>query len=244
MAHADIPSTPKPSFSCIRLIPLLVLIIGLLLFFIFGLDRYVSFTALRENREALLAWVQQSRTLAVFAYMAAYTVAVAFSLPGGAVLSITAGFLFGAVWGTGYIVISATLGATTLFIVARTALGELLRAKAGPWLHKMEAGFRDNALSYLLVLRLVPLFPFFVVNLVPAFLGIPLSTYVLGTFVGIIPGALVYATVGSGLSSLFDAGGELSAKGVLTPQILTALIGLAVLALIPVVYKKIKARTT
>lgn len=244
MAHADIPSTPKPSFSCIRLIPLLILIIGLLLFFILGLDRYVSFTALRENREALLAWVQQSRTLAVFAYMAAYTVAVAFSLPGGAVLSITGGFLFGAVWGTGYIVISATLGATTLFIVARTALGELLRAKAGPWLHKMEAGFRDNALSYLLVLRLVPLFPFFVVNLVPAFLDIPLSTYVLGTFVGIIPGALVYATVGSGLSSLFDAGGELSAKGVLTPQILTALIGLAVLALIPVVYKKIKARTT
>ena len=244
MAHADGPSTAKPSFSFKRLIPLLVLVIGLVLFFVLGLHQYVSFTALRENRAALLTWVQHSRTLAAFTYMAIYTVAVAFSLPGGAVLSITGGFLFGALWGTVYIVISATLGATALFIIAKTAIGDVLRAKAGPWLHKMEAGFRDNALSYLLVLRLIPLFPFFVVNLVPAFLGIRLSTYVLGTFVGIIPGALVYATVGAGLGSIFDAGGELSAKGILTPQILLALIGLAVLAMLPVIYQKIKARRT
>jgi LPXTG-motif cell wall-anchored protein len=89
----------------------------------------------------------------------------------------------------------------------------------------------------------VPLFPFFVVNLVPAFLGVALSTYIFGTFVGIIPGAFVYASVGAGLGSLFEAGGEFSAKGILTPQILMALIGLAVLALIPVVYKKRKRRT-
>lgn len=212
-------------------------------FFAFGLDRYVSFETLRANRVALLARVQNTGVLAVLTYMAIYTLAIAFSLPGGAVLSITGGFLFGAVWGTVYIVISATLGATVLFLIAKTALGDALRSKAGPWLRTMEAGFRDNAMSYLLVLRLIPLFPFFVVNLVPAFLGVTLSTYVVGTFVGIIPGAFVYATVGAGLGSIFDAGDAFSAKGILTPQILIALMGLAVLALVPVVYKKIKART-
>jgi uncharacterized membrane protein YdjX (TVP38/TMEM64 family) len=97
-------------------------------------------------------------------------------------------------------------------------------------------------LSYLLVLRLVPIFPFFIINLVPAFLGVPLSTFILGTFLGIIPGTFVYATVGAGLGSVFDAGGTFSLRGVLTPQIVTALVGLAVLALIPVVYKKLTAQ--
>lgn len=243
MATAKTPSASRP-FSIKRYLPLLVLVAGLAAFFAFGLDRYVSFETLRENRVALLTWVQNTGMLAALTYMAIYALAVAFSLPGGAVLSITGGFLFGAVWGTVYIVISATSGATVLFLIAKTTLGDALRSKAGPWLRNMEAGFQENAMSYLLVLRLVPLFPFFVVNLVPAFLGIRLSTYVVGTFVGIIPGAFVYATVGAGLGSIFDTGKTFSAKGILTPQILTALIGLAVLALVPVVYKKIKARTS
>lgn len=236
-------SSSPTSFAVKRFLPLLVLVAGLVAFFALDLGRYVSFEALRENRIVLLTWVQYAGILAALAYMVVYAVMVAFSLPGGAVLSITGGFLFGAVWGTVYIVISATLGATVLFLIAKTALGDTLRSKAGPWLQKMAAGFQANAMSYLLVLRLVPLFPFFVVNLVPAFLGVALSTYVVGTFVGIIPGAFVYATVGAGLGSIFDAGGTFSAKGILTPQILIALIGLAVLALVPVVYKKIKART-
>jgi uncharacterized membrane protein YdjX (TVP38/TMEM64 family) len=236
-------STIVKPFAWKRLIPLLVLVAGLVAFFALGLNRYITFQTLRENRQALLTWVQTAGTLAAVTYMAIYAVAVAFSLPGGAVMSITGGFLFGTVWGTVYIVISATIGATVLFLIAKTALGDPLRAKAGRWLHRMEAGFRDNALSYLLVLRLVPLFPFFVVNLVPAFLGVPLSTFILATGIGIIPGAFVFATVGAGLGSIFDAGGDFNAKAVLTPQILMALIGLAVLALIPVLYKKITART-
>ena len=227
-----------------RLIPLVILLGGLATFFGFGLDRYISFDALRDNREVLLGLVEQYGLLASLVYMATYATVVAFSLPGGAVLSITGGFLFGAVWGTVHIVLSATLGATLLFLIAKTSLGDPLRARAGPWLQKMQAGFQENALSYLLVLRLVPLFPFFVVNLVPAFLGVALSTYVLGTFIGIIPGAFVYASVGAGLGSLFAAGGAFSAKGILTPQILVALVGLAVLALIPVVYKKLTGRRT
>jgi uncharacterized membrane protein YdjX (TVP38/TMEM64 family) len=227
-----------------RLIPLLVLLGGFGMFFALGLDRYVNFDTLHDNREVLRLWVQSHRGLASLAYMTIYATAIAFSLPGGAVLSITGGFLFGAAWGTVYVVISATLGAGVLFLIAKTSLGDPLRARAGPWLQKMQVGFQENALSYLLVLRLVPLFPFFVVNLVPAFLGVSLSTYVLGTFIGIIPGAFVYTSVGAGLGSLFARGGTISVKGVLTPQIMIALIGLAVLALIPVVYKKLKARPT
>jgi uncharacterized membrane protein YdjX (TVP38/TMEM64 family) len=174
--------------------------------------------------------------------MAIYIITVAFSLPGATVLTIAGGFLFGSIWGTVLVIISATLGATILFSIAKTALSGVLRAKASAWLPRLEAGFREHALSYLLVLRLVPIFPFFIINLVPAFLGVPLSTFILGTFIGIIPGTFVYATVGAGLGSVFDAGGTFTLRGVLTPQIMMALVGLAVLAMIPVVYKKLTAQ--
>jgi uncharacterized membrane protein YdjX (TVP38/TMEM64 family) len=243
MSSTAVPAGTK-TFSYKRLIPVVVLIAGLVAFFTFGLQHYLTFDTLREHRVTLQTWVQTQGVVAGLVFMAIYTVAIAFSLPGGAVLSIAGGFLFGAVWGTVCIVISATLGATVLFLIAKTSFGDTLRAKAGPSLQKMQQGFQEGALSYLLVLRLVPLFPFFIVNLVPAFLGVPLKTYILGTFFGIIPGSFVFATVGAGLGSIFDRGGEFSAAGILTPQIIIALVGLAVLALIPVVYKKIKARTT
>lgn len=240
---SDIPGrAPAKGLSVKRLLPLGVLLLGMAAFFAFDLDRYVTFEALREHREGLLAFVARNSVLAALIYMAVYTVAVAMSLPGGAVLSITGGFLFGALLGTGLVVVAATLGASILFVIAKSALGDALRTKAGPWMNRMAAGFQENALSYLLVLRLVPLFPFFVVNLVPAFLGVRLGVFALGTFVGIIPGAFVFTTVGAGLGSIFDSGESFSAAGVLTPQIIAALVGLAVLALIPVAYKKYKAR--
>ena len=228
-------------FSVKRLLPLVVLALGLIAFFVFDLDRYVTFEALREHREALVGFVDRNVVLAAFVYMAAYAIAVALSLPGGAILSITCGFLFGTVLGTGLVVVAATLGATALFVIAKTALGDALRAKAGPWMNKMAEGFQENEFSYLLVLRLVPLFPFFVVNLVPAFLGVRLANYVLATFIGIIPGAFVFNLAGSGLGSILDSGEELSIAGILTTEIKLALFGLAVLALIPVIYKKVKA---
>ena len=225
-----------------RLIIVLVFVAGLVTFFALGLDRYLSIDTLRQHREALRTWVETSGVLAALIFMAVYIVTVALSLPGATVLSIAGGFLFGAVWGTVVVVISATLGGTVLFVIAKTTFGDALRDRAGAWLRTLEAGFREHALSYLIVLRLVPLFPFFVVNLVPAFLGVPLSTFVLGTFVGIIPGSFVYTSVGAGLGSLFDAGETFSVTGVLTPQIVTALVGLAMLALVPVVYKKLMTR--
>ena len=235
------PSVAKP-FAWRRLIPVLVFVAGLVVFFALGLERYLSIDALRQHRSVLRAWVETSGLLAALVFMAVYIVTVAFSLPGATVLTIAGGFLFGSVWGTVLVIISATLGATVLFSIAKTTLGDVLRAKARAWLPRLEAGFREHALSYLLVLRLVPIFPFFIINLVPAFLGVPLSTFILGTFLGIIPGTFVYATVGAGLGSVFDAGGTFTLRGVLTPQIVTALVGLAVLALIPVVYKKLTAQ--
>ncbi|MBT3350785.1 MAG: TVP38/TMEM64 family protein [Nitrospinaceae bacterium] len=223
-----------------RFAPLVVLAAGLGAFFALGLDRYLSFGALRENRFLLIGLVEAYGFAAAVAYMVLYAAVVAFSIPGGLVMSISGGFLFGALWGTLYIVVGATVGATILFIIAKTVLGDFLRAKAGPWLKKMEAGFQRDALSYLLVLRLVPIFPFFVVNLVPAFLGVRLSTYVIGTFVGVIPGTFVFASVGAGLGSIFDGGGEFSLSGIMTPEIVTALVGLGVLSLIPVAYKRFK----
>ena len=239
----DAAPPPGGSFSYKRLIPVAVLVVGLVLFFAFDLGRFLSFEALRQNRAALLNWVDTYGILAGLIYMLIYAVAVAFSLPGGAVLTITGGFLFGSLWGSICVVIAATAGATALFLIAKTSFGDALRAKAGPALQRMQEGFQEGALSYLLVLRLVPLFPFFLVNLVPAFLGVSLRVYVLGTFIGIIPGTFVFATVGAGLGSVFDQGGTFSAAGILTPQIITALVGLAVLALIPVAYKKFKGRS-
>jgi uncharacterized membrane protein YdjX (TVP38/TMEM64 family) len=224
----------------LRVLPLVVLVAGLVAFFALGLQRYVTFEALAHHREALLAWVAGHRLVAPFAYGLVYIVAVALSVPGGIWLTIGGGFLFGTVAGGLYAVIGATAGATVLFLAARTAFGNVLRARAGSALERMEEGFRRDAFNYLLVLRLVPLFPFFLVNLVPAFLGVRLRTYVGATALGIIPATFVFASVGNGLGAVFDAGGD--RPHLLTAPVLLPLLGLALLALIPVVYRSVKRR--
>ncbi len=223
-----------------KMIPLFILVGGILIVWLTGIYQYLSFDTLKENRALILNFVQNSFWNALLIFALLYIVVVAMSIPGATFLTITAGFLFGSLLGTIIVVISATLGATILFLIAKTSLGEKLRSKAVPWLQKMEKGFKDNALSYLLVLRLVPLFPFFIVNLVPAFLGVSARTFVIATGLGIIPGSFVYVSVGTGLGSLFDQGKNLSLQGVLSPDILVALGGLALLSMLPVFYKKIK----
>ena len=138
----------------------------------------------------------------------------------------------------------ATIGATLLFLAARSAFADLLRARAGSAIERMRAGFQENALNYMLFLRLIPAFPFFLVNLVPAFLGVRLSIYVIGTFIGIIPGAFVFALVGSGLGEVFERGGELSLESVLSTEIILGLAGLAILALLPILYRRLRRRAT
>ena len=220
-----------------RLMPLLLLLFVLGLFLFFDLGRYLSFEALREHRMLLTGWVSEHALLAPVFFMLVYVAVVAFSLPGGLVMTVTGGFLFGAVAGGLYTVVGATVGAVALFLLAKTSVGDYLLSKAGDGVKKMQAGFADNALSYMFVLRLVPLFPFFLVNLVPAFLGVPLRIYFIATFLGIMPATFVFALAGSGLGSVLDQGGEISLQGVMTPEILGSLIGLALLSLIPVIYK-------
>ena len=220
--------------------PVAVLLVIVVALFVFGPDNATILEALRENREALGAFVAYNAAVASLAYAAVYALAIAFSVPGGAMMTIIGGFLFGPVRATAYVVFAATVGATALFLVARGTVGNPMRARASPWMQKMEAGFQKNALNYLLFLRLVPLFPFFAVNLAPAFLGVTARTYVVGTFVGIIPGTFVFALVGAGLGQVLDAGGDIDVSTVLGPEIVAGLVGLAALAVAPVIFKNKK----
>ena len=222
--------------------PLLVLVAGLVAFFASGAYRYVDFEVLRENRTQLQDWVDRYTLGALAVYFLVYVAVIAFSLPGGLLLTTVGGFLFGTWLAGGIVVFAATLGATILFLAARTAFAEVLRAKAGSTIDRMEAGFRENAMSYLLVLRLVPLFPFFLVNLVPAFLGVSLRTYVIATFFGIIPGTFVFASVGNGFGKLFDMGGEPDFGIIYNAEIIGPLLALAVLSCLPILYKRYQAR--
>ncbi|MDE0336000.1 MAG: TVP38/TMEM64 family protein [Defluviicoccus sp.] len=225
-----------------RLLPIAVLVAGLVAFFAFDLDRFVTLDALKTHREALHGWVDSQGVVAWLVYAAIYMAAVAFSIPGGAVLTIAGGFMFGPFVATGVVVIGATCGATLLFLAARYAFADYLRRKTGGAMRRMEAGFNENPVSYMLVLRLVPLFPFWLVNLVPAFLGVKLRTYFLSTLVGIIPGTFVYALVGDGAGAVLDAGGDLDLGIVFEPRFLAPIVGLALLACFPILYKRIQTR--
>ena len=225
-----------------RLLPLILLVGGAVAFFSLGLHKFLTFEQLRANRVDLLVWVDANMVLAALAFVATYAATIVFIPPSGTLMTVMGGFVFGSVFGTANVVVGATAGATILFLVAKLALGDYLRERAGPGIKKMEAGSHENEMSYMLVLRLVPLFPFWLVNLAPAFLGVHTGTFVIGTLFGIIPGTAVYATFGAGLGSILDSNEEFTLSGVLTPEILAGLVGLALLALIPVVYRMIRGR--
>jgi uncharacterized membrane protein YdjX (TVP38/TMEM64 family) len=223
-----------------RLLPIFILIALLGAAFAFRLDRYLTLDALRDNRVALLDLVGRSGIWAGAIYVLAYAGAVALSLPGAVILTLAGGFLFGTAIGATLTVVGATVGATILFLIARSAVGDALRQRAGPFLARMSEGFSRNAFNYLLFLRLVPAFPFWAVNLAPALLGMRLLPYVIATFIGIIPATVIFSAFGASLGAVFDAGGDVNLKDVLSPTLLGALVALGLLSLLPVV---IKSRT-
>jgi len=231
---------PKPVWR--RFLPLAVLLAAIVAAKLLGLDDYLTFDALRRHHQTLSGWVDRYGVLAGVGYVAVYALIVAMSLPGAVFLTLAGGFMFGAVLGTLYTVVAATIGATAIYLIATTALGDALRKRAGPTMRKMEEGFRRNAFSYLLVLRLMPLFPFWLVNLVPALLGVSLWVYVAATFVGIIPATAVFSLAGAGLGEVLDSGESFSIKNVLSPTLIAALVGLAILSLLPVLYRWWRAR--
>lgn len=210
--------------------------------FAFDLDRYLSIEVLRDNREALLALVETHALAAGVGFVVAYAAVVALSLPGSTVMTLAGGFLFGTWLGATLNVLGASAGAALLFFVARSAVGDALRARAGPFLKRMEDGFRRDAFNYLLFLRLVPAFPFWAVNLVPALLGMRAGPFVAATMIGIIPGTIVYTAFGAGLGQIFDAGADVNLKDVFSPTLIAALIGLGFLALLPIVIRRVRER--
>jgi uncharacterized membrane protein YdjX (TVP38/TMEM64 family) len=222
--------------------PLAAILTGAALgWWLFG-DR-LSFDTLRENREALLAWRDENWARAAAAYLAAYVAVVAFSLPGALAMTLTGGFLFGLVWGSLLTLTGATLGAVAIFLAARTSLGDRLAARLegrGGFMARLKRGVQENQASVLLLMRLVPVVPFFLANLAPAFVGVRLRTYAWTTFFGIMPGTVVYTSVGDGLGAVFEQGGEPDLGIIFEPQVLGPLLGLAALAALPMAVRRVR----
>lgn len=225
-----------------KLIPVGLLIAGLILALIFDVGSYLSFEAIGENYADLKSLIANDFTLSLMIFATVYILVVAFSIPGASALSLLYGALLGTAIGGTLIVIAATIGATIIFLAARYAFSDVMREKAGPWLSKMQDGFNENAVSYLLFLRLVPAFPFFVVNLVPAFMGVSIRVYVLTTLFGIMPGTYVFASIGNGIGYVLEQGKTPDLSVASSPEILLPLVGLGMLSLIPIVLKKLKAK--
>ena len=226
--------SPQNTVSVRRLVPLGLIVCAGIAFIAAGGHHYLTLATLAENRGWLCGLVKRWGFAADLLYIASYGVLVALSVPGGVVLTIAGGFLFGTWIGTLCAIVGATSGATAIFLVARAGLGGLA-PHAGPLVAKLEAGFRADAFNYLLVLRLVPVFPFWLVNLVPALVGVRLRTYVLATLLGIIPGTFVFASLGNGLGDIVEEPG----LGVLLRlDVFGPIVGLAILALVPVAYKR------
>lgn len=225
-----------------RVLPLAVLIMGVAAFFALGFQQYLSFEQLSKHRHTLLEWRDRHALLAVVAFIGIYVMLAALSIPGAIWMTIVGGFLFGVALGGAYSVIGATLGSVCVFLAARLIAGDWLRRRAGSRIARMEEGLRRDGLSYLLVLRLMPVFPFWLVNLVPALIGVPLRTFILGTLLGIIPGSLVYASVGNGLGAVIAEGGTPDLGIIFRPDVLGPMLGLAALALLPVAYRRLKQR--
>jgi uncharacterized membrane protein YdjX (TVP38/TMEM64 family) len=244
MTEAAPPQTRKP---LTRFLPIAVVALLFVLAIVFRVHERLSLDALYAQSEALDAFVARNFIVAVAIFMGIYAIAVASSIPGASFLTLSAGFLFGTWIGGTAAWIAATIGATLIFLAARTAFGDVLRARASGWLTKLGEGFRNNAFNYLLVLRLTPVAPFFVVNLAPAFFNVKLRDYLLATLLGMIPGAFVYASVGAGLRAALETGAaanpnEAARAILLSPAVFGPILALIALALLPIVIRALRGK--
>ncbi|HYM74006.1 MAG TPA: TVP38/TMEM64 family protein [Stellaceae bacterium] len=224
-----------------RCAPLGLLGLAGVLFIVLGGHRYLTFAALAEHRELLCTLAARGGALTALGFILVYAGLTALSVPGAVMMTLAGGFLFGPWLGTVYALIGATLGPTLVFLVARAGLAGFA-ARAGPLVRRLEAGFREDAFNYLLVLRLIPIFPFWLVNLVAGATGMPLLAYLTATFFGMIPGTFVYSGLGNGIGALIAAGQPPDLRILFHPSILLPIVGLAALALLPVFYKRWRGR--
>jgi uncharacterized membrane protein YdjX (TVP38/TMEM64 family) len=224
----------------LKYLPILIIGIGMAFIYFSGLYHYLSFDTLRTYHKSFKTFVDMHPIAVPIIFCLTYIISVALSVPGAVFLTLLGGYLFSQPFSTIYVVLSATCGATLIFLAARTALKEILRKKAGPFLQRMEKGFQENAASYLLFLRFIPLFPFWLVNIAPAFFGVSLITFIWTTLVGIFPGTLVYTLAGGGLQKILENNEQFSINTVFNLQIKIALILLGIIALTPIVLKRFK----
>jgi uncharacterized membrane protein YdjX (TVP38/TMEM64 family) len=251
--------TNGKNHSARRFVAPAVVVIALAALYLSGATRYFSLQSIADHRATLSAFTSQHFALSLLAFMALYALAVAVSFPGASILTIVGGLLFGWFFGGVTSVIAATIGAVVVFQIAQSSFGNVLSHRAGPFMEKLRKGFEDDAFSYLLFLRLVPAFPFWLINIAPALAKVKLRTFAITTLLGIIPGTFAYAFVGAGLDSIISTQQaeqakciaakslaqcplELSVSSVITPQLLLAFAALGVVALIPVALKKWKSR--
>ena len=236
-------AAPRPA-AWKRFAPLAFVAGGLAIAYAFGVQDYFSLTFLGESRDALTGFVAANPVSSAAGFAVLYAVAVAFSFPAASVLTVFAGFLFGWWQGALLVAIGATTGAAAIFLAARSAFGDFLRERMPKRVQGMAAGFERDAFSYLLVLRLAPVLPFFVTNIAPALFNVKLRDYVAATFFGILPGTFAYSYLGSGVGSVLDAaeaaGTEPSVGDLVTTEITLAFVALAVVAAIPVVIRKLR----
>ena len=236
MANSSSTTVSTGSQSIGKVVLVLVLAAGIGAFFYFDLSQYLSLQGLKENRDNLLAYTESNYGFAAALFIAVYILQTAFSLPGGAILTLAGGFLFGSVLGTVFVNVGATTGATLAFLAARYLLRDWVEHKFGDRLQAIQAGFAQNAFSYLMTLRLIPAFPFFLVNLVSGLTRVNIGTYVTATAVGIIPGSFVYAYAGRQLGTI-NSLGEIA-----SPPVLLAFTLLGLLALLPIAYRRFSGK--
>ena len=233
---------PQQTSNYARLLPIAIIVIVAIIG-AFTLREHLSFEALGNNRDALIAFRDANYLLTVLAFIAAYVVIVAFSLPGATAATLTGGFLFATFPGALFNITAATIGATLIFLAAKFGLGDRLAAKmdaSDGKIQKIKAGIDENQWSMLFLIRLVPAVPFFVANLLPALVGVSTFRFVVTTFLGIIPGAVVYTSIGAGLSEVFAAGETPNLGIIFEPHILLPILGLAGLAALPIVIKALR----
>ena len=234
----EMPATePAGGMNIGKIAVALTIACGIGAFFYFDLGQYLSLNTLKDNRDHLLAFTEANYVSAAALFVLCYVAVTALSLPGAAIMTLAGGFLFGSVFGTVFVNLGATTGATVAFLAARYMLRDWVEQKFGKWLGPLQEGFAKNAFSYLMTLRLIPLFPFFVVNLVSGLTRMNVGSYVAATAFGIIPGSFVYAYAGRQLGTIN------SLKEIASPNVIAAFVLLGLLALVPIVYKKITAKS-
>jgi uncharacterized membrane protein YdjX (TVP38/TMEM64 family) len=229
----EMPSSEaKSGLSAGKIATILAIMVAVAAFFYFDLGRFLSLQALKDNRDDLLSFTETQSALAAALFVLIYVAVVGLSLPGAVILTLAGGFLFGALWGTLFVNLGATTGATLAFLASRYLLRDWVERKFGKWLGPVQQGFEKNAFSYLMTLRLIPLFPFFAVNLISGLTRVNVGTYVAATALGIIPGSFVYAYAGRQLGTIN------SLKDIASPGVIGAFVLLGLLALVPNLYKK------